>query len=173
LVENVASFLESVVKSISAVGAMLLISPLLTAYSSAVVPAVLCGALFYGQFIKQLSRQHLDSLATSTHIAAERFGGIATVLSFGQKNAEIQRYSSVIEQAYVYARKVAIWEGGFLGTAISHSNIPLQHSASLHTASHSIAHALAHQGRRTSSATRPCSACCGWAPVWSSKVLHF
>jgi ABC-type multidrug transport system fused ATPase/permease subunit len=83
-----------------------------------VVPAVLCGALFYGQFIKQLSRQHLDSLATSTHIAAERFGGIATVLSFGQKNAEIQRYSSVIEQAYVYARKVAIWEGGFLGTAI-------------------------------------------------------
>jgi ABC-type multidrug transport system fused ATPase/permease subunit len=101
-VDNVASFLESVVKSISAVGAMVLISPLLTMYSSAVVPAVLCGAMFYGGFIKRLSRKHLDSLATSTHIAAERFGAIATVLSFGQKNAEIQRYSSVMTSSALH-----------------------------------------------------------------------
>lgn len=125
LVENLAKFLDCFVKSVTALGAMVFISPVLSVYSSLVIPAVVVGAAFYGKFIKRLSREHLDALATSTHIAAERFSGITTVLSFGQREVEAVRYSTVIERAYTLAKKVAIFEGGFLGTSYFIGNAAL------------------------------------------------
>jgi ABC-type multidrug transport system fused ATPase/permease subunit len=117
LVENVASFLEGSVKAMTAVGSMLLISPLLTSYSSLVVPAIILGAIFYGKFIKRLSSRHLDALATSTHVAAEKFGGFSAVVLFGQVNNEVKRYNSVINRSYYLARWVAVWQGSFLGSS--------------------------------------------------------
>lgn len=125
LVENVAKFLESFVKSVSAVAAMLMISPFLTGYSSAIFPAVIIGAIFYGRYIKRLSRKHLDALATSTHLAAERFLGITTVVSFVQKDHEVQRYSRVIQRAFTLARKVAVFQAAFLGSSYFAGNAAL------------------------------------------------
>lgn len=125
LVENVASFLEHGVKCVSAVGAMVLISPLLTLYSSTVIPAVVGGAIFYGRFIRTLSAKHLDALATSTHVATERFSGIATVFSFGQTRMESERYSHVIEKAYGLARRVAMFQSAFLGSSYFVGNAAL------------------------------------------------
>lgn len=117
LVENIASFLEGSVKAITAFGGMLLISPLLTSYSSFVVPAVMLGGIFYGKFIKRLSSRHLDALATSTHVAAEKFGGFSAVVLFGQVEREVQRYGDVIHRSYHLARWVAVWQGAFLGSS--------------------------------------------------------
>jgi len=117
LVENIASFLEGFVKAITAIGGMLLISPLLTSYSSMVVPAVMLGGIFYGKFIKRLSSRHLDALATSTHVAAEKFGGFSAVVLFGQVGREVRRYDDVIHRSYHLARWVAVWQGAFLGSS--------------------------------------------------------
>lgn len=96
---------------------MIAISPMLTMYLSP-LPILLGGcAVFYGKFIKHWSKQHLDVLATSTYVATERFGGISTVLSFGQRQSEQKRYSSVIEAAYGFARRVAVFQGAFLGSS--------------------------------------------------------
>lgn len=115
LVENMAKLLESSVKSISAVGAMLFLSPGLTMCTAAVAPVVLAGTMLYGKVIKKLSAKHLDALAGSTHVAAERFNGITTVLGFGQKEAEEARYGRVIDRSYKLGKKAALFEGGYLG----------------------------------------------------------
>jgi len=125
LVENVARFLEKTIMTFSAVGAMVMISPYLTFAASGCVPAVIGGAFFYGKYIKRLSRKHLDALASSTQIAAERFSAVHTVVSFAQTKREISRYSAVIDQAYGFARKVAVWEGAFLGTSYLIGNASL------------------------------------------------
>lgn len=117
LVQNIALFLTDFVRIITAIWSMIAISPILTFYLSPVVPLLGGCASFYGKFIKALSKQHLDVLAHSTHVATERFSGITTVLSFGQKRKEVSRYSNVIEAAYGYARKVAIYQGAFFGSS--------------------------------------------------------
>jgi ABC-type multidrug transport system fused ATPase/permease subunit len=73
--------------------------------------------MYYGGHIRHWTGRQLDVLARSTHVATERFGGISTVLSFGQRIAEERRYSDVIEASYGYARRVAIYEGAFWGSS--------------------------------------------------------
>jgi ABC-type multidrug transport system fused ATPase/permease subunit len=104
---------------------MIAISPTLSLYLSPMIPLLGGCTWFYGQYIKALSKQHLDVLAHSTHVATERFSGITTVLSFGQKRKEVTRYSNVIEAAYEYARKVAMYQGAFFGSSQFVGNITL------------------------------------------------
>ncbi|KAL7486947.1 hypothetical protein ACHAW6_015330 [Cyclotella cf. meneghiniana] len=125
LVQNIAHFLTNLVRVITAIWSMIALSPLLTFYLSPVVPLLTGCAAFYGKFIKTWSKQHLDVLAHSTHVATERFSGIATVLSFGQKRKEVARYSSVIEAAYGYAKRVAIFQGAFFGSSQMVGNMAL------------------------------------------------
>lgn len=117
LVQNFAYYLSNLVRSLTAIAQMFLISPLLTA-TMVPLPILLGGiASFYGKFIRRWSAQHLDVLAHSTHVASERFLGISTVVSFGQRRKEQERYSGVIEAAYSYARRVAVFQGAFMGSS--------------------------------------------------------
>jgi ATP-binding cassette subfamily B (MDR/TAP) protein 10 len=117
LVQNFAYYLNNLVRSLTAVVQMILISPLLTA-TMVPLPIIIGGlASFYGKFIHRWSAQHLDVLAHSTHVASERFLGISTVVSFGQRRTEQERYNGVIEAAYKYARRVAVFQGAFMGSS--------------------------------------------------------
>ena len=118
LVHNMAYFLYNAIRAIAAVASMAVISPYLTVCVSVPLPVLLGGcAAYYGGHIRHWTGRQLDVLARSTHVATERFGGISTVLSFGQRRAEERRYSDVIEASYGYARRVAIYEGAFWGSS--------------------------------------------------------
>ena len=125
LVQNISIFMSNMVRSTTAVASMIAISPALTLYLTP-LPLALGGcAATYGTFIKFWSKKHLDVLAHSTHMATERFGGIQTVLSFGRRQSEVRNYSNVVESAYVFARKVAIFQGAFLGSSYLVGNTAL------------------------------------------------
>jgi ABC-type multidrug transport system fused ATPase/permease subunit len=125
LVQNISIFMSNMVRSITAVASMIAISPALTLYLTP-LPLALGGcAAVYGKFIKIWSKKHLDVLAHSTHMATERFGGITTVLSFGRRQSEVTNYSNVVESAYIFARKVAIFQGAFLGSSYLVGNTAL------------------------------------------------
>eukprot|EP00986_Skeletonema_menzelii_P020188 scaffold30447_cov160-Skeletonema_menzelii.AAC.3 len=125
LVQNISIFMSNMVRSITAVVSMMAISPALTMYLIP-LPIALGGcAAVYGKFIKFWSKKHLDVLAHSTHMATERFGGITTVLSFGRRQSEVMNYSNVVESAYVFARKVAVFQGAFLGSSYLVGNTAL------------------------------------------------
>ncbi len=125
LVQNISIFMSNIVRSVTAVASMIVISPTLTVYLTP-LPLALGGcAAVYGKFIKIWSKKHLDVLAHSTHMATERFGGITTVLSFGRRQSEVRNYSNVVESAYVFARKVAIFQGAFLGSSYLVGNTAL------------------------------------------------
>jgi ABC-type multidrug transport system fused ATPase/permease subunit len=118
LVHNMAYFLYNLIRALTAVASMAVISPMLTACISVPLPVLLGGcAAYYGGHIRHWTGRQLDVLARSTHVATERFGGISTVLSFGQRRAEQRRYSAVVEASYGYARRVAIYEGAFWGSS--------------------------------------------------------
>jgi len=50
-------------------------------------------------------------------VVTERLGGMSTVVAFGQRRAERARYSGTIEAAYGFARRVAVFQGAFLGSS--------------------------------------------------------
>ena len=117
LVQNIELFLSNFVRALTASAQMIVISPVLTMYLSP-LPIMMWGCTtFYGKFIKHWSKQHLNSLAQSTHVATERFGGHRTMVSFGQRDMEQKRYSGIIEAAYLYSRRVAMFQGSFLGSS--------------------------------------------------------
>ena len=117
LVQNIELFLSNFVRALTASAQMILISPALSMYLSP-LPIMLWGCTtFYGKFIKHWSKQHLNCLAQSTHVATERFGGHRTMVSFGQRDMEQKRYSGIIEAAYLYSRRVAMFQGSFLGSS--------------------------------------------------------
>jgi ABC-type multidrug transport system fused ATPase/permease subunit len=124
LVHNMSYSLYNLIRALTAVASMYVISPSLTACISLPLPILLGGcAAYYGENIRHYTGRQLDVLARSTHVATERFGGISTVLSFGQRVAEQRRYSAVVEASYGYARRVAIYEGAFWGSsyAVGHA----------------------------------------------------
>jgi ABC-type multidrug transport system fused ATPase/permease subunit len=125
LVQNISIFMSNLVRSITALGSMVVISPALTLYLTP-LPFALGGcALVFGKFIKVWSKKHLDVLAHSTHMATERFGGITTVVSFGRRQFEVTNYSNVVESAYVFARKVAIFQGALYSSSYLVGNTAL------------------------------------------------
>ncbi|KAL7550580.1 hypothetical protein ACHAWF_013798 [Thalassiosira exigua] len=122
LVQNVAYFLQNLVRAAAAIVQMSYVSTALTVHF-APLPLLLGGcASFWGGHVKHWSKRHLDALAHSTHVAAERFGGIATVLSFGQRDAERGRYAGAIEAAYGHARRAAAFQGALLGSSYAVGN---------------------------------------------------
>jgi len=92
LVQNIELFLSNLVRALTASAQMIVISPALSIYLSP-LPIMLWGCTsFYGKFIKHWSKQHLNSLAQSTHVATERFGGHRTSLFILTASCYVSRF---------------------------------------------------------------------------------
>ncbi|KAH6573503.1 hypothetical protein BASA60_005974 [Batrachochytrium salamandrivorans] len=82
--------LRSLVTAGAGITAMLLVNVNLTVYHDADdVPPVALGAVFYGRFVRKLSRQTTDSTAEITKFAEEKISNIRTVRAFSQEGKEI------------------------------------------------------------------------------------
>lgn len=121
---NIADGLRSFVMVCASTGMMLYMSPELALVGLAIVPPVAIVAVFYGRFVRNISRKLQDSLAESTKVADERISNIRTVKSFAQEPREIQSYDNailnVLKIAYKESKARAFFYGltGFSGHCI-------------------------------------------------------
>ncbi len=110
---NVSMALRYALTATGSVGILFFISWRLTFVMLALVPVATVGALFYGRFVRRLSRQVQDTLAQATEVATETLAGIRTVRAFAREDAENERYAERIEASFELARRRSFFSAGF------------------------------------------------------------
>jgi len=76
-------------------------------------PVLIIFAVFFGRFIKKLSKQTQDELAKTNVITDETLQNISAVKSFTNEGYEYNRYESGIKKVVRLALKTAAFRGGF------------------------------------------------------------
>jgi ATP-binding cassette subfamily B protein len=92
-------------------------SPVLTALMLLVVPAVAIGAVYYGRYVRRLSKAVQDALAQSNEVAEESISGIRTVRSFAAEAGELARYGKAVRHSFALAKARVRAGAGFMSAA--------------------------------------------------------
>jgi len=94
---------------------LLFISFRLTVFMIAVIPVVAIIGIFFGKYIKKLSKDAQNDIAESNTVVDETLHGIASVKSYANEFFEIFRFQKSIDSAVSTSIKRARWRGLFIG----------------------------------------------------------
>lgn len=110
---TMAELLRQIIIIIGGILALLYFSVTLTLLMLATLPVMIIAAIFFGRFIRKLSKRTQDQVADSNTIVQETLTGIISVKSFANETLELLRYGVSIRSIRTLALKGAIWRGAF------------------------------------------------------------
>ena len=93
---------------------LIFISFRLTVFMIAVIPVVALIGIFFGKYIKKLSKHAQDDIATANGVLDETLHGIASVKAYANEFFEIARYKKNIDSSVHTSIKNAKWRGAFI-----------------------------------------------------------
>jgi len=114
LTTTIAEMLRQAVLLIGGIIFMAIISKKLVFALLLVLPVMIVFAVFFGRYIKKISRQAQDKMAESNTIVEETLIGIANVKAFVNESFEAARYSRTISDVASIAIKGAKFRGMFV-----------------------------------------------------------
>jgi ATP-binding cassette subfamily B protein len=80
----------------------------------ATVPVVIVAAIFFGKFIRKLSRKAQDELAQANVVVEETLQSVSVVKAFTNEPYEVRRYSTALDKVVQNSLRVANFRGGFV-----------------------------------------------------------
>jgi ABC-type multidrug transport system fused ATPase/permease subunit len=113
LTTTIAEMIRQLVLLIGGVAFLAIVSIKLTLALLIVLPVLVVVAVFFGRFIRKLSRKAQDKLAESNTIVEETLQGIANVKAFVNESFEAGRYSKNIREVANIAINGAKYRGMF------------------------------------------------------------
>ena len=113
LTTTIAEMIRQLVLLVGGITFLAIVSPKLTVALLVVLPVLVVVAVFFGRFIRKLSRKAQDKLAESNTIVEETLQGIASVKAFVNESYEAARYSKNIKEVANIAIKGARFRGIF------------------------------------------------------------
>ncbi len=113
-----AEFLRQFVVISACIAALTFLSSELMFTMLATLPVVMLVAVFFGRYIRKLSKQVQDRIADSNVIVDETLQGIQSVKAFSNEGHETQRYGASVLDARRLALKSLRWRGGFVSFII-------------------------------------------------------
>jgi len=114
LTTTIAEMLRQAILFVGGIVFMAIISKKLVFALLLVLPVMVIFAVFFGRFIKKISRQAQDKMAESNTIVEETLLGIANVKAFVNESFEANRYSNTIREVANIAIKGAKFRGMFV-----------------------------------------------------------
>jgi ABC-type multidrug transport system fused ATPase/permease subunit len=117
LTTTLAEFLRQSVIIVVGVGWLVAYSPYLTLVMLASLPVIIIILVFFGRFIKKLSKETQDKVAEAGVVINESFTSITSVKGFSNEPYESSRFTEKISFVKQFAMKSAVWRGMF-GTFI-------------------------------------------------------
>ena len=118
LTTTLAEFVRQLITIVVGIAALVWLSPRLALIMLGVIPAVAILAVFFGRFIRKLSKRTQDAAARSNNILEEALQGIQNVKAFTNEFFEMARYSSAVKDIRHLAIKGAVWRGLFVSFII-------------------------------------------------------
>lgn len=94
---------------------LVFISFRLTLFMLAVIPVVALIGIFFGKYIKKLSKQAQQDIADSNTVVDETLHGIMSVKAYANEFYEVFRYQKSIDSSVATSIKRAKWRGFFIG----------------------------------------------------------
>jgi ATP-binding cassette, subfamily B, bacterial len=95
-----------------------ILTPKLTIFMLLTFPVLVIAALFFGKFIRKLSKKTQDQLATSNVIVEESLQSIAVVKSFTNEMFEVLRYKKSLQDVVRTAIHASKYRGLFISFSI-------------------------------------------------------
>lgn len=108
-----AEFLRQIIMLIGGIIFLAYITPKLSLIMLGTFPFVVIGAIFFGRFIRKLSKERQKALADTNVIMNETVTNIRSVKSFTNEEFESKRYSSAIEKVIKISLSYAKSRGVF------------------------------------------------------------
>ena len=115
---TIAEFFRQVITIIGSIILLLFISWKLALIMVATVPVMAIIAVFFGRFIKKLSKQAQDFSAESNSIVEEALMGISNVKSFTNELFILGKYQKSIDEIRALNVKSGMWRGLFVSFII-------------------------------------------------------
>lgn len=113
LTTTIAEMIRQLVLLVGGIAFLAIVSIKLTFALLVVLPVLVVVAVFFGRFIRKLSRKAQDKLAESNTIVEETLQGIANVKAFVNESFEAGRYSKNIREVASIAINGAKYRGMF------------------------------------------------------------
>jgi ABC-type multidrug transport system fused ATPase/permease subunit len=70
-----------------------------------IVPPMAVAVVYYGRYVRNLSKKTQSALGEVTKVAEERLGNIRTVFAFAREGDESKRYSNRVNEVFSLAKK--------------------------------------------------------------------
>lgn len=115
LTTTLAEFLRQIITIVIALSLVIYASPQLSLTMITVIPVVALLAVFFGKFIRNLSKKTQDEAAVSNQILEESLISIKSLKAFTNEFFESLRYKKSAEKIENIALKAALWRGLFVG----------------------------------------------------------
>jgi ATP-binding cassette subfamily B protein len=115
---TLAEFFRQVFTLVVGVGIIIFISPKLTLFMLATFPVLVVAALFFGRFIRKISKQAQDELAKTNVVVEETMQSINVVKAFTNERYEVNRYAEALQRVVNVALRAATWRGAFVSFVI-------------------------------------------------------
>ncbi len=115
---TLAEFVRQVITIVVGIAALVWLSPKLSLIMLSIIPAVAIAAVFFGRFIRKLSKKTQDAAATSNNILEEALQGIQNVKAFTNEFFEIARFTHAAQSIRSLAIKGAVWRAFFVSFVI-------------------------------------------------------
>jgi len=110
---TLAEFLRQIIIIVVGITALFITSPKLASIMLITVPVVVVSAIFFGRYIRKLSKERQKVLAESNSHLGEALQGISVVKAFATELYELKRYSLSIDRVVKVAMKYARSRAGF------------------------------------------------------------
>jgi len=105
---TLAEFLRQLILIVGGLIFITVISPQLTLFMLALIPAIIIVGIIFGRYIRKISRQVQDTVAESNTIVQETMQGIVNVKAFANEFLELKRYTKSIKEIAVLSMKSAL-----------------------------------------------------------------
>lgn len=115
---TLAEMIRQLITMVGGVVFLIVVSPKLTLLNLAILPLMIVAAVFFGRFIRKLSRETQDKLAESNTIVQETLQGISNVKAFVNEAFEATRYKRSLNEVVEIALRGANYRGVFVSFII-------------------------------------------------------
>jgi len=115
---TLAELFRQIVTLVAGIGFLLFNTPKLTVFMLGTFPVLILIAMFFGRFIRKLSKKTQDELAAANIIVEETLQSISTVKSFVGESYESARYGKGLNAVVGVALTAAKYRGAFISFII-------------------------------------------------------
>lgn len=118
LASTLAEFFRAIMTVVVGIGIIMYSSWKLTLFMLATFPVAIVITMFFGRYIRKLSKIAQDELATANVVVEETLQSIGTVKAFTNERFEVNRYGNALDRVIVAALKAARFRSGFVSFLI-------------------------------------------------------